>query len=267
VKLEPPIVRAAQRGEVSQVRLPLQAREPYYRQNTRLRSGQSSTLVKPYAPREGDRLSLRHKQGPAACHAIVTSVARSDRNEITYQDARAMGYRTTADAMAGWVRLHGTPPEEGCECCGGPGVCDGFCVTCGCDDQPSAAFHARHSHKPVWILTVELDRSHTARLLAASPSAQSDYVTSPAAALGGNADPGEAVEEKLQDLFTREGIQGFIAREASREADRERLSLEERLRMVRAEARAKGIDTYRLEQSLLQRVKAMEAKVHGRKAA
>jgi hypothetical protein len=73
VKLEPPIVRAAQRGEVSQVRLPLQAREPYYRQNTRLRSGQSSTLVKPFAPQEGERLAVRHKQGPAACHAIVTA--------------------------------------------------------------------------------------------------------------------------------------------------------------------------------------------------
>jgi hypothetical protein len=180
VKLEPPIVRAAQRGEVSQVRLPLQAREPYYRQNTRLRSGQSSTLVKPFAPQEGDRLAVRHKRGPAACHVIVTGVARSDVNEITYQDARAMGYRTTADAMAGWVRLHGTPPEEGrCECCGGPGVRDGFCVTCGCDDQSSAAFHARHSHKPVWILTVELDRSHTPRLLACEPVGGSDYVTSP----------------------------------------------------------------------------------------
>jgi hypothetical protein len=265
VKLEPPIVRAAQRGEVSQVRLPLQAREPYYRQNTRLRSGQSSTLVKPFAPQEGERLAVRHKRGPAACHVIVTDATKADVNEITYQDARAMGYRTTADAMAGWVNLHGTLREGGrCECCGGPGVQDGFCVTCGCDDQSSAAFHARHAHKPVWILTVELDRSHTPRLLAGRPSVGSDYVSSPTLAA---ADEPECVDERTQDQFAREGFQGWAAREASREADRERLSLEERLRMVRVEARAKGIDTYRLEQSLLQRVKAMEAKVHGRKAA
>jgi hypothetical protein len=71
MKLEPAVVRAAQRGEVSQVRLPLQAREPYYRPNARLRSGQSSTLVTPFRPKEGERLAVRHQQGPAACHVIV----------------------------------------------------------------------------------------------------------------------------------------------------------------------------------------------------
>jgi hypothetical protein len=186
-------------------------------------------------------------------------------NEITYQDARAMGYRTTADAMAGWVRLHGTQPEEGrCECCGGPGVREGFCVTCGCDDQFSAAFHARHSHKPVWILTVELDRSHTPRLLAGRPSVGSDYVSSPTLAA---ADEPECVDERTQDQFAREGHQGWLAREAARQANRDLLTLDERVRLALAEGDAQGTDLHRQKQALLQRVKAIENKVNRERRA
>lgn len=283
----PAILRAALRGEVTQVRRPHKAGEPYYRQSTRLKSTSSNVLVKPYRPREGARFPLQQRVTVAGRpssetqgHAIISSVTVERAGELTYEDARAMGYRTTSAAMAAWLADHDQawvcePDQlEECQACGGPGLTtDGFCVTCGCDDQARARFIRKHADRDVWVIRFQLDKSHVSRLLAAVPGgegdADGDYVTSPAQAMGGDADPGEGVDAKTADLYSREGIQGWAAREASRQAERDRLALAERLRLVQVEAAAQGIDVRHLEKALLQRIRAMENKVRqqGKRAA
>jgi hypothetical protein len=278
--------RAVLRGEVTQARRPVQAREPYYRKTSKLKStGRSMILVQPYKPKEGDRFPIQHRVTvdgkPSATtqgHGIITSAIITKAGDLAFQDARQMGYRTTSEAMAAWLTEYDQAwvrePNAECQACGGPGLDPaGFCVTCGCDDQPAARFTRKHAERDVWVIHFELDRSHESRLLAALPAGEGDhdgdYVSSPSRAMGGEADPGEAVDAKTTADYAREGHQGWVAREASRQADRDRMALEERLRLVRVEARAQGVDVHRVERSILQRIRAMEMKVkqQGKRAA
>jgi hypothetical protein len=279
------ILRAILRGEVTQHRRPVVGSDPYYRRNRKLKSaGRSTTLVRPYKPKPGDRFPVQQravKDGKPSAetqgHAIITSATQELAGDLTFDDARQMGYRTTSDAMEAWLCDYdpGWVCEEPvCHACGGPGLTEaGFCVTCGCDDQPRARFIAKHADRLVWVIRFELDRSHESHLLAAVPAREGtedgDYVSSPAQAMGGDADPGEAIDARIAEVYTREGIQGWAAREAQRQADRDRMALAERLRLVQGEAAMQGIDVHRVERSILQRIRAMEMKVeqHRKRAA
>jgi hypothetical protein len=145
------------RADVTQARRPHHDRDPYYRQTTRPKTnGRSRTLVKPYRPTTGDRVPVQQRvtrngrQTVETCgHIILTSVRIAPAGDLTFTDARQMGYRTTTDAMAAWLSDHDpaglVDPDtlETCQACGGPGIdTDGYCVTCGCDDQPHARFTA-----------------------------------------------------------------------------------------------------------------------------
>jgi hypothetical protein len=128
-----------------------------------------------------------------------------------------------------------------------------------------ARFESHHAHREVWVLTFELDHSDRPRLLA-DRNAKTDYTEQPARSLRGSADAGEAIDAATAERYAREGHQGFLARAHQREMDRELLAAEERLRLARIEARAKGIDVTHLEASIVDRIRRLERKVHRRAA-
>jgi len=73
-----------------------------------------------------------------------------------------------------------------------------------------ARFDKHWADKPVWVLQHEIARESAANLLAARPgSVQADYVSSPARAMGGSMDPGEAVD---RDTIARLGEQAALRR-------------------------------------------------------
>jgi hypothetical protein len=242
----PAIARAILRGDVTQARRPHHDRDPYYRQTTRPKTnGRSRTLVKPYRPTTGDRVPVQQRitrngrQTVETCgHIILTSVRIARRASLTFTDARQMGYRTTTNAMAAWL-IDNDPTwvMDAIHRRRLPSVRrprhphDGYCVTCGCEDQPHARFTARHANRPVWVLRFQLDTQHVPRLLAASPSTESDYVTSPALALP---DEPEALTtddhaRHVQRNATMTHAQWRALEHATRDAELEQLSLGRRL--------------------------------------
>lgn len=72
--------------------------------------------------------------------------------------------------------------------------------------QLVARFEARHAAQPIWVVDHVISSDEQPRLLAARPgSTGGDYVTSPAAAMSGVLDPGEAVDpESLAKLNERD---------------------------------------------------------------
>jgi hypothetical protein len=275
----PAIARAVLRGDVTQARRPHQDRDPYYRQTTRPKTnGRSRTLVKPYRPTTGDRVPVQQRvtrngrQTVETCgHIILTSVRIAPAGDLTFTDARQMGYRTTTDAMAAWMIDHDSdwtvdPDTLGtCQACGGPGIhTDGYCVTCGCDDQPHARFTAKHANRPVWVLQFQLDTQHVPRLLAASPSTESDYVTSPALALP---DEPEALTtddhaRHVQRNASMTHAQWRALEHATRDAELEQLSLGRRLDRAIAEAAAEGRSISRDVNVIEKRLRALEQSRH-----
>lgn len=286
---QPAIFRAVLRGEVTQARRPYRASDPYYRRSRRLKSTSSYVLVKPYRPREGDRFPVQqrvHVAGKLTAetqgHAIVSDVQVQRAGELTYDDARAMGYRTTSEAMAAWLADHDQAwicePDQldECQACGGPGLtADGYCVTCGCDDQPRARFTRRHADRLVWVVRFDLDRTHVPRLLAAVPGregdANGDYVTSPSQAPNGDGDPGEALTDTehkrhVQDNADRTHDQWRTLEHAARDAELEQLSLGRRLDIAISEARDRGLSVTREVRVIEKRLQALENQASRRAA-
>ena len=203
-------------------------------------------------PMLGQRVYVKaHQRDDIACHVLVLNVADRPLGSLAFEDARACGYRTTAGAKAAWVQEHDLPwlsqqlevdlpfPDE---------------------DEMAARFDQRWAPKHAWMITFELDTRERPRLLA-HRNAKADYVEHPAQAMP--REP-EAVSADTQKQFSREGHQGFVARELHREQSRERLGLEERLRLAREEAQASGADVDRQEQAILRRIKAIENKARRR---
>lgn len=258
-----PILRAILRGEVNQHRRPVQAREPYYRRTSKIKStGRSTVLVQPFNPREGDRFPVQQRvtrEGNLSAethgHVILTSACQEFAGNLTFDDARAMGYRTTSEAMEAWL-CDNDPgwlaEEPACQICGGPGLTDdGFCVTCGCDDQPRARFTAKHSDRLVWVLRFELDSTHVPRLLAALPADEGaldgDYVVSPSRAM---ADEPEALSESdfEKHVSKRAGMSHEQWRALERSTRLEtsaRLSYEQRIAVAQARAAQARVDITR----------------------
>lgn len=211
---------------------------------------QSCDLATKYRP--GMRRAVQKGRGiHGEAHILLTDVRRELLGAIDFKAARAEGFRTVQDFKAYWLGLHDANWVERQE------------DTELTDEQIQDRFYQRWALKEVWVLSFELDRTERPRLLA-DRNAKSDYVDTSARAL---AHEPEAVDTATQIRFSREGHQGFMAREAQRELDRERMGAEERLRQVRIDARAKGVDISHLEASIVRQLRAAERKVHQRKAA
>lgn len=215
---------------------------------------QSADLATKYRP--GMRRAVQKGRGiHGEAHILLTDIRQEQLGRITFVDARAEGFKTTTDFKAYWIGLHDAKWLERLR--------DEVDDPMTCEVAIVARFAMRWSPKTVWVLSFELDRTERPRLLA-DRNAKTDYVDAPARAL--DHEP-EAIDAATQGRFSKEGHRGFMAREAQRELDRERMGAEERLRQVRIDARAKGVDISHLEASIVRQLRAAERKVHQRKAA
>jgi hypothetical protein len=238
--LPKPIVGKIIRGEITHLLRPGSTRSPGLNQRYHVKAGQSD---------------------PIACHIFIREIRVRRLEEIDYDVARKLGYRTTDEFKVAWVVSQDGPWVERWEKTVRR-TPEGQTVD-SLDDAALLRFLTRHLDRRVFLVRFEVDRTEHPRLLA-DRNARTDYVESPAMAL---AHEPEAVDERTQDRFSAEGHQGWVAREGQRELDRELLSAEERMRLVRIDARAMGVDIGDLERSILQRVRAAERLVHKRKAA
>jgi hypothetical protein len=240
VIFSPPLYGKVLRGEKTQTR----------------RLAQSGDLAAKYRP--GMRRAVQRGRGiTSEAHIILTDVRREPLGLITFEDARAEGFKTRADFAAYWLGLHDPTWKRW------------TAERDEKDEEPLTEFDAlerfdlRYAQRQVWVLTFDLDRTERPRLLA-DRNAKADYVEAPARAL--DHEP-EAVDASTQDRFSKEGHQGFVAREKQREIDRERLAVHDRLQRVQTEARAAGVDIVQFELGILQRLRAAERKIHQRRAA
>jgi hypothetical protein len=210
--------------------------------------------------RPGMRHCVKRRQDtPAEAHIVLTDVRREPVGEITFEDARAEGFKTRAEFAYYWLNLHDRQwakwNQERLE--RGEELLSDF--------DALERFNGQHFNRQVWVLTFELDHSDRPRLLA-DRNARTDYTEQPARSLRGSADAGEAIDAATAERYAREGHQGFLARAHQREMDRELLAAEERLRLARIEARVRGIDVAHLEASIVDRIRRLERKVHKRAA-
>lgn len=205
--------------------------------------------------RVGMRRAVQKGRGqPAEAHIVLIDVRRELLGAIDFDAARAEGFRTTGDFKRDWIERHDAKWVEAMAELSGE-----LAVEADISDR----FYQRWAFKEVWVLTFELDRSERPRLLA-DRNAKADYVDAPARAL--DHEP-EAVDAQTQARFSREGFQGWMAREKQRELDRERMLAHERLLRVQIEARAAGVDISQIEMVIRQRLREAERKIHQRKAA
>lgn len=243
------LVRAIQRGEKTTIRRPVQGGEPRYRKRTRAGRGASMQLISPFNPVAGDRLPVRSTDGDASCHIILTDVRHTTLGAIDDTTAHAEGFKTADRFKTAWIKVYDrdwinrqpTAPEP---------------------EALIARFDTQHASKTIWLLTFEYDAAQAPRLLAARParagSTQGDYATNTAQALPHEP---EAVDEATQTWITERAGRDqdhWLAVEAAR---REQMDLAERLRAAQDTAALHGIDIHRQEQSILQRIRSLEAKV------
>lgn len=156
------------------------------------------------------------------CHVIVTTAEQTTAGTITYDTARAEGYRTTADWKTSWVRRHdawGNQHEKIARTIA-PTADPSFWID---DADLIRRFDDRHADKPVWRCTFEVDPVDAPRWL--HRSSDELYTGNASLAL---ADPDgsrpEAVEESYQRQFSSEAVQNERAQAKLRwEKDRAQL--------------------------------------------
>jgi hypothetical protein len=169
---------------------------------------------------------------PAACRIEILDVRQELVGQITFDDARAEGFRTTAEFSAAWVRIH-----------------DKAWVAAwnGTEDEHdlTVRFTERHAQKPVWVITFKLDHAHVPRLLAARPAP--DYVTDPRLALPGEPEAlsDEDWKRHVEAHRDRNAAEWQTVEEHQRELDRRLMSQDERIARMRREANMRGVDITR----------------------
>lgn len=195
----------------------------------------------PHKYRVKQRIAVQKGRGVSAeAHIILTAVRRERLGLLDFDAARAEGFRTTLHFKVYWVAIHDKAWVEKWD--EGEDTYDAAAV---------ARFEKRWAPKEVWVLTFERDHSERPRLLA-HRNARANYVEHPAQAMPHEP---EAVPANIQKGFSREKTEGFVAREADRQADRERLGLVERLQIALSE----GGDP-RVEESIRKRIRALESR-------
>jgi hypothetical protein len=78
----------------------------------KVKRGEATLTIRPAtgrAPKHGDRKCVKQAQGadkqpkPVLCHIIIAEAWEMWAGEVTFQQARACGFRTTDDFKAAWV--------------------------------------------------------------------------------------------------------------------------------------------------------------------
>lgn len=246
----------------------------------------------------------------ALARIVVTDVRAELVGEITFDDARREGFRTTADFKRTWLELHDprwlgrttaildealpllhNELDQAEELLAGTARSllrrhlaqleaagaveqddDGWLPVSGAHDiAVEHRFQTRHAHRPVWVITFELERDGD-RWLRAGPGIEGmdegDYTRSPSEALAG--EPYEtAVDAATLARFSADADFTSRMRRAHTAAERAEargvLELHERLREL--EARPAGADVTRELRAIRQRIERAEKRVNRGQAA
>lgn len=223
--LSRPLIRAVQRGTKTQR---CQARQPA------LKPGKSVAVRPKDAPGDGTRIR-------------ILNVEPLLLGDISFEDARAEGYRTTDDFKEAWVREN-----------------DKAWVAAWEETDPTdqdahelrGRFICRWADRTVWAIRFELDPTLTPVLISAG---WPDYTTSPHLAMTGEPEALNAADHKIyvQDRADLTTEHYRIIQDSNQEA----LALHERLRRVQETAAEAGVDIRRQELSILNRIRSLESKV------
>lgn len=159
----PPMARAIAAGRKTMTRRPVKGDQP-----SRYHAGRSYA-VQPGRGKPSDGVRL-----------VVTDVRTELASAITFADALAEGFKTTAEWKAYFVRLHDKAWIDRQEITTGEdGVVDvDRWMT---DDDLLPRFEARHADRLVWVITFHLDRTH--RPLMLHRQSERGYTTNPNEAL------------------------------------------------------------------------------------
>jgi len=175
-------------GRKTQMRVPI--RDP----QTVTRKNGTTYQTQPFQPTLGDVISVRVRRRTDEetdddlhrCNIVVVGYERQHLGRITFTEARAEGWRTTAEFKAGWVKQHDRQWDA--KHTNDPDL-----------TQYVERFDQRWAHTPVWAITFEVDRSAQARLM--HKRSEYGYTDNPANAV--DSEP-EAVDRATQVRLTKE---------------------------------------------------------------
>jgi hypothetical protein len=154
----------------------------------------------------------------------ILEVWQEPVGDISFENARAEGFRTRLDFERHWLRLHDRGWFEKHD-----------------DEEPAdpeveARFRDRHADRWVWVIRFEMDRD-TPRLLHRDSS--HGYTNNPAQALD---DEPEAVDPRTQERFTKDAHARYNGGRIEELQRREERAIAARSRELLARARQQGVD-------------------------
>lgn len=212
----------------------------------------NSLPVRPKGTRNGRAVTLG-----ALCRVVLTEVTWRALGDVGFDEARAMGFRTTDEMRVAWVERYEPRRWE-------------VMVEMGAAEHEAAAldrFLARHATRLVWLLRFSIDTEQPRRLLAA----RSDelYTENPARALGGDADAGEAIDAlTLEEYATANNDRHALRRAGvADELLSEERAQHERLRDAVRLAAERGIDVRDDLRVIERRLQAIRRKLDGQRKA
>lgn len=173
--------------------------------------------------RRGNDLSVQPAAGAdELCRIVIDTFTLTTLEDLGFEQARKLGYRTTAEMAKDWLDRRGAWPQEEAIC----ETCDGFaelpesgedCPDCEfgvvqvdktlTDEQTVELFHAQYGKTLVWLVEFTVP-AELPRLLAAH--SEKGYTTKPFDALPAEA---EAVDETTLRRFARENLAKDQARQ------------------------------------------------------
>jgi hypothetical protein len=217
--------RAIQTGKATTLRRPIDERG----YATRNRRGRTE-VRKPTVHQPSDRIAIRTTiKGDALCHVLITGLRKERLGRLTFDDARAEGFRTTTAFKTHWVRRHDAEwiARREQEAVLPDGTIEQRVMA---DDALVERFDSRHAEMLVWVLSIEVERD-TPKLLAA----QSDelYVDTPARAMPG--EPEAINVEMLRPVWSKRSTARHVDAVRNEMDRRRRRSIVERVRQAPTE--------------------------------
>lgn len=235
--LTPQQERLVMRGGKTQHRLPMRRDEA----RCRFQLGQS------YAVQPGRGRAARGR-------VLVTDVRAELAGDVTFDAARAEGFRTRDEWRCAWVRRH---DARWCAQLSAYSA-EGDLVAEPGDEVLLERFAERHADRPVWAITFRVDTSHVPRL----PHRQSErgYTSNPRDAM---VDEPEAVDAATQARISDEARGRDVVRRGwlEQQALDSSRTLEQQLADVRRRGRVVGVDLRDDERAVQRRLFAMARKV------
>lgn len=221
--------------------------------------------------RPGRSYAVQPGVGRSAIGRIfVTDVERDRLGNISFDDARAEGFRTTNEFKLSWVQHHDRlwVRQQEAMMAEASKINDRLGVSASDEVQEVLAeqslfrFGERHADRDVWVIRFELDRSHRPRLLAPASRGERDgdehgYTDNPRRALR---DEPEAIDRQSLEQY----IVDAHTREAGRPGRREEVlksrarSLAVRLRQETIAADRNGVDVTNELDQIEQHLRVLE---------